>query len=160
MWKLIYSYNDYIAFLVQIPRKCLGGKKLMIFRVWEAFYSAPSAFSTVSVDTFHKLWKLSEFFFLKSWGRQWYEKGTLKPAEWPGLISSFLKQWFTMRELDLKRGFTWKSEIFASFVTAMVFIRTIADYTSLESYWPEDYGNVYLNAVFIFVTWYQALKIL
>ena len=44
-----------------------------------------------------------------------------------------------MRELDLKRGFTWKSEIFASFVTAMVFIRTIADYTSLESYWPEDY---------------------
>ena len=65
-----------------------------------------------------------------------------------------------MRELDLKRGFTWKSEIFASFVTAMVFIRTIADYTSLESYWPEDYGNVYLNAVFIFVTWYQAFKIL
>ena len=106
--KLIYSYNDYIAFLVQIPRKCLGGKKLMIFRVWEAFYSVPSAFSTVSVDTFHKLWKLSEFFFLKSWGRQWYEKGTLKPAEWPALISSFLKQWFTMRELDLKRGFTWK----------------------------------------------------
>ena len=65
-----------------------------------------------------------------------------------------------MRELDLKRGFTWKSEIFASFVTAIVFIRTIADYTSLESYWSEDQGNVYLNAMFIFVTWYQAFKIL
>ena len=65
-----------------------------------------------------------------------------------------------MRELDLKRGFTWKSEIFASFVTAIVFIRTIADYTSLESYLPEDHGNVYLNAMFIFVTWYQAFKIL
>ena len=33
-----------------------------------------------------------------------------------------------MRELDLKRGFTLKSEIFASFVIAMVFIITIADY--------------------------------
>ena len=42
--------------------------------------------------------------------------------------------------MRLKAGFYLKkNDIFASFVTAMVFIRTIADYTSLESYWPEDY---------------------
>ena len=65
-----------------------------------------------------------------------------------------------MRELDLKRGSTWKSEIFASFVTAMVFIRTIADYNHWKAIGLKIMENVYLNAVFIFVTWYQALKIL
>ena len=51
---------------------------------------------------------------------------------------------------NLRRGSTWKSDIFASLVTAMVFIKIIAHYTSLESYRPEDYENVYLNAVFFF----------
>ena len=41
----------------------------------------------------------------------------------------------------------------------MVFIRTIANYISMKSYWPENYDTVYLNAVCIFVTWYQALLI-
>ena len=54
-----FGLYDYDAFGHKSP--CC--EKLRIFGVWQANQSAPSAFSTVSVHTTHKFWKLSKFFY-------------------------------------------------------------------------------------------------